>query len=184
MPYAGQQLPTWLRGKAGQFPGLHIPLELPRWALLSGAVLLLAFWLLVRAIRQRRPLHVGLSLGAGVSLSVALVIHLVLPPLDRHFLLPLQQLSVQAKEHTAADDRLILLGLRRRPSVTFYGDRYTEFCRSSHPDRLTEMLNVSTSGVGISSAQDFERYRVSHQLRLIDQHTGYVLFQQERRGKK
>ena len=167
-------LPAWLAEKAHKAPELAYALDLGP-ALQAAALTALATAALVAASR-RVPRQLALRLGAGSLVVWACVAWGVMPRWDRHFLRPLRELTASAIARDTSGERLVLVGLRRKPSVVFYGGRGTEYASGRHPESLVARLAGPPPRLALASDATFARLARTAPIEAIERDTGYVLF--------
>ena len=167
-------LPAWLGEKAHKAPELDYPLDLGP-CLHAAALAALATAAVVIACRQA-PRQLAFRLGAGSLLVWALIAWGVMPRWDAHFQRPLRELAVSAAEHDDSGERLLLVGLRRRPSVVFYGGRATEYASQRDLPRVAARLAGRPLRLAIASEAGFAAIARGAAVEVISRDTGYVLF--------
>ena len=167
-------LPAWLGAKARKAPELGYPLDLG-YCLHAAALAALATAAVVISCR-RAPRQLAFRLGAGSLLVWALVAWGVMPRWDAHFQRPLRELAVSAAEHDDSGERLLLVGLRRRPSVVFYGGRATEYASERDLPRVAARLTGPPLRLAIASEAGFAAIARGVAVEAISRDTGYVLF--------
>ncbi|MFI5215598.1 MAG: ArnT family glycosyltransferase [Candidatus Limnocylindria bacterium] len=168
------RLPDWLGEQARKAPGLAFPLDLGP-APAAAALAALATAAVVIACR-RSPSRLGFRLGAGSLLVWALIAWGATPRWDSHFQRPLRTLALAAAAQPDAGQRLLLVGLRRKPSVVFYGGRRTDTTSGRRPERVAARLAGPRTRLAIASQPDVEKLARSLPLETIARDTGYVLF--------
>ena len=96
---------------------------------------------------------------------------------DAQLSAPLRRLAVRAAALTAPDERLLLLGLRHRPSVCFYAERPTRFALANGA-RWAEkdIFGPAAPRVGLTGEPQLARFPDPHRLELLERDGGYVLF--------
>ena len=167
-------LPTWLAENAYKAPELAYPLDLgPALQLAALAALATAAGV---AASRRAPRQLAFRLGAGSLILWACVAWGVMPRWDRHFLRPLRELTASAIAHDTSGERLVLVDLRRKPSVVFYGGRGTEYASSRRPESLVAELAGPPPRLALASDAAFARLARSASVEAIERDTGYVLF--------
>jgi 4-amino-4-deoxy-L-arabinose transferase-like glycosyltransferase len=139
-PLLARRLPGPVPGaRLDVLPGLAAPIALGWGAYAAAAAALLAA--VAAANGRRMPgLVTWNRLALAALASYALVFQLVLPRVDAAVAAPLRNLASRAAELLPPDDKLVLLGLRRRPSVGFYGERATEYWRAVDPETFERAL--------------------------------------------
>jgi 4-amino-4-deoxy-L-arabinose transferase-like glycosyltransferase len=167
-------LPDWLGEKARKAPGLAHPLALGP-ALPAAALAALATAAVVLACR-RSPARAGFCLGLGALLIWTPIAWSVTPRWDAHFQRPLRALALAAAQHTPPDQPVLLVGLRRKPSVVFYGGRRTEYASRRHLERVAARLARAPERLAIASEEDFAQLARAAPLDELARETGYVLF--------
>ncbi len=171
---SGAALPAWLGERAQKAPELAYPLDLGP-ALPAAALAALATAVAVFA--SRRDSHrLALRLAAGMLIVWACVAWGVMPRWDQHFQRPLRDLVSRALERDTSGERLVLVGLRRRPSLLFHGGRGTEYASPRASADLFARLSGPPPRLALTSDAIFERLAHSVNVEAIARDTGYVLF--------
>ncbi len=174
-PRGAEALPGLMGENAGQTPGLTRTFSLGLGPYLA-AVAALVGALVALAWRKRRSLAPAVALGACALLAWSALCQLLLPRLDAHFQAPLRALAAAAAERTPDDKRIALVGLRRRPSVIFYGGRGTVYRSRRRPEQIAQLFADDEARVGITSESYYEEIRGRIPLEALARDTGYVLF--------
>lgn len=107
----------------------------------AAAVVLLVGMALVGfyGLSEARRAGAFWAAGASLALVVLVAIQLTLPPINRYFIAPPQELAYAAGLNLDADDRFIVYG-RARPSTVFYARRKTLFVHPGEEDLLRAHL--------------------------------------------
>lgn len=158
-------------------PGLAYPLRVGPGPYIAAAACLLYALSVPRALRSRRPAAIGwASFGLSAVLCVLLSSEMI-PRYHRHFMVPLRTLAIRAGSLVSEDDSIVLLGLRKRPSINFYSKRRTEYCSGKKPERMQRVFSGTRPRIGITIDTYFQRLRehVPH-VEVVTADTGYVLF--------
>jgi 4-amino-4-deoxy-L-arabinose transferase-like glycosyltransferase len=163
--------------KVALHPALDHPLEPGPGAPLAGLLLAaggMAAW--VAWGRERREQAV-LALAVGSLASFTALFVLVGPRIDAQIGAPLRRIAVRAAELTAPDEKILLLGLRHRPSVCFSGARPTTFV-SEMGGKWAEagVFGPGHPRIGISGIPQLSRFPGTERLEEIGRDGGYVLF--------
>lgn len=167
-------LPAWLGAHAHKAPELAYPLDLGP-ALPAAALALLACALAVAASR-RAPYALARRLGVGMLVVWACLAWGVMPRWDDHFLRPLRDLASHATARDTSGERLLLVGLRRKPSTVFYGGRASEYASPQRPDDLHARLSGPPPRLALTSDARFASLSRHAHFEAIERDTGYVLF--------
>jgi len=178
LPVAVANLPRFLGEKAARHPALVNALDVGPGGALAAAALLLAgasAWWAWRSARGERAL---VSLACGALAFYTILSHAVLPRLDAHVGAPLRRIAARAAELTPPEQRVLMLGLRHRPSVCFYGERETRFTSESGGKWAeAEVFRGPLHGpIGITGEKQLRRFPHSHRLEILERDGGYVLF--------
>jgi 4-amino-4-deoxy-L-arabinose transferase-like glycosyltransferase len=168
------ELPRWFGASARKAPGLAHPLDLGP-GIPAAALAALATAAVVIACR-RTPGRLAFRLGAGSLAVWSLIAWCAMPRWDAHFQRPLRALAVRAAAQGDTSGRLLLVGLRRRPSVVFYGGLATDTTSGRHPKRVAARLAGPPERLAIASEPAFEALARAVPLEAISRDTGYVLF--------
>ena len=168
------QLPAWLGEPARKLPGLGHPLDLGP-GLHAAALAALATAAVVIACR-RAPRPLAFRLGVGSLVVWALLAWGVMPRWDAHFQRPLRDLAVRAAARSDGEG-MLLVGLRRRPSVVFYGGtRHRIRERPAARNASPPVSPARRRALAIASEADFAALVRGLPLEAITRDTGYVLF--------
>ena len=101
----------------------------------------------------------------------------MLPRVDAHFSGPLRRLAVKAAPRVPPGEAIVLLGLRHRPSVCFYGDRPTTYVSAGGGRKAREQLfGSSEARIGITSEPLLTRFPARDRLEILERDLGYVVF--------
>jgi hypothetical protein len=148
--------------------------ELGLWPGVAGAELLAGAILVLRAWRRDRVRAITWTLGVTSIVFCATLLLFLFPRYDRHFNQPLRELARRAAQLVPEGDRVVVHGLRRRPSVLYYGGRETEENRyglCGPPPPPTDRVRV-----GISTMYFLKKARVLDRVEVLAENLGYVLF--------
>ena len=118
-----------------------------------------------------------MSLACAATAFYTILFHTVLPRVDAQIGAPLRRIAVRAAELSSPDERVLMLGLRHRPSVCFYGERATRFTSESG-GRWAEaaVFDDPNTHIGITGEPQLARFPQSDRLEIIERDGGYVLF--------
>lgn len=176
-PLAASLVSEFARERADKLPGLAHGFELglaPYFAALALAGTFVAALLAARARRTNRLFAV---LAAGFACSYTILFQAVLPRVDEHVAAPLRRLAVQAASLVPPDEPIVLLGLRRRPSVCFYAERETLSARASaRLDPDAALFRDGDGRVGITSESLLARFAAPIEVEVLERDGGYALF--------
>jgi hypothetical protein len=125
---------------------------------------------------RHEPRHLVPGLGAGSLIAWALIAWGVMPRWDAHFQRPLRELAVSAAAQDQGGERLLLVGLRRRPSVVFYSGRAIEYASGRSLERLAARLAGPPPRLAIASESVFAALARGLPVEAIARDTGFVLF--------
>ncbi|MFI5314515.1 MAG: ArnT family glycosyltransferase [Myxococcota bacterium] len=176
-PLVSARLPALLGAAVSSHPVLSKPLELGGGGALAGGALAVGAVLAAREWRGRRAERAAIALACGAAAFYTILFHTVLPRVDEQVGAPLRRIAARAAELSGPDEPLLLLGLRHRPSVCFYGARTTRFTSESG-GRWAEAEVFGSSGthLGISGEPQLARFPGSDRLEVLARDGGYVLF--------
>ncbi len=176
LPFILSRATDILGEAAEKAPGLSHPMELGPWPYVAGILLLAGGALALRAYRQGRVPAMSRRLGAtSIVLSATLLLFL-LPRYDAHFNRPLREIARQAATLVPESEKVVLLGLRRRPSVIYYGGRGTEFLNTRHDLAVRAVLHGERERIGISTRYYLTKVNAPEGVEIIAENVGYVLF--------
>jgi 4-amino-4-deoxy-L-arabinose transferase-like glycosyltransferase len=178
LPLLPARLPALLGAHAELRPGLaQEPLELgpggalAGLALVAGAALAAAAW---RAGRAERG-HVALAVGAVAAYTI--LFQTALARADQALAEPLRRLAVHAAARTAPDEKILMLGLRHRPSVCFASERATRFATASGAKWAEkDIFGPAAPRIGLSGEPQLARFPERDRLEILERDGGYVLF--------
>jgi 4-amino-4-deoxy-L-arabinose transferase-like glycosyltransferase len=173
-PAIAAALPAWLGSHAAKAPELAYPIDLGP-ALPAAAFAALATAAAVFA-RRKAPVALAGRLGLGMLLVWACVAWGVMPRWDHHFLRPLRDLTASALARDTSGERLLLVGLRRRPSIVFHGGRGTEYASPRDFAGLLARLSGPPPRLALTTDATFARLARNARFEAIERDTGYVLF--------
>ena len=173
-PAIAAALPARFEELAHKAPELAHPIDFGP-ALPAAAAVALATALAVFATR-RAPQRLALALGAGTLALWACLAWWVTPRWDRHFARPLRELTATALAHDTSGERLLLVGLRRRPSVVFYGGRGTQYVSPRDAALVLARLSGQPPRLALTNEAWFARLARRGGFETVARDTGYVLF--------
>jgi 4-amino-4-deoxy-L-arabinose transferase-like glycosyltransferase len=182
LPVVWSRLPSLLGEKAARHPALASSLDLgpgsalAAGALVAGAALALFAW---RAQRAERAL---VSLACAALVFYTLEFQTVLPRIDAQVGAPLRRIAVRAAALTEPGDRVLMLGLRHRPSVCFYGERATHYTSESGGQWAEAEVFGHPGRIGISGEPQLARFPQAARLQVLERDGGYVLFRTPEAG--
>jgi len=174
LPESFRHAAGWLGEKAEKAPGLYCEADFGVWPFVAGALLLIGATAVVISFLKARVRRMIQCLGATSIVLCATLMLFLLPRYDQHFNRPLRELAVQAAALVEPDQRVILLGLRRRPSVIFYGGRGTRETRFGLHGQ--ELPAFDREIVGISTHYYLRKAKIHSRVEIIAENLGYVLF--------
>ena len=176
LPLLPPRLPSLL-GEASRHPALSAPIELGPGGPAAALALALGAAAAAFAWRAQRAERGFVSLACAAVAFYAILFHTVLPRIDAQVGAPLRRIAVRAAELSSPDERVLMLGLRHRPSVCFYGERATRFTSESGGRWAeAEVFGDPGSRIGISGEPQLARFPQSDRLEVIARDGGYVLF--------
>jgi hypothetical protein len=177
LPLVPDRLPALIGEKPARHPAFANPIDVGSGGLIAGgaaAAGALAAWLFWRGGRPERVLE---SLAAGALAGYALISVTVLPRIDSHVGAPLRRMAVRAAALAPAGEPVVLLGLRHRPSVCFYGERRTFFTSEGGGQwTRAEVFDNHPGHVGITGEKQLALFPERDQLEILGRDGGYVLF--------
>lgn len=175
-PWVLAALPGWLGDAVFKQPGLAEPVELGLWPLIGGAALASGGLCALLPGQRRRPSGVVTALASGTLVFLFVLVLALLPRFDSHFRAPLRDLGQQAAVEAFPGRRIVLLGIRRVPSIPFYGGRETRYISSEGRDQIEELFAGPQAEVGITIEPYLERVRAYGTPEVIARSGGYALF--------
>ncbi len=97
---------------------------------------------------------------------------------DGYVAAPLRGLAREAGTLTVADSPVVVVTLKRVPSIAFYADRAHVRLRKRKETTLREMVAAGRPFAGIAPAteKEFARLRGIQGIRIVREAGGYVLF--------
>lgn len=175
-PAVVAHLPAILGDKALKAPGLATPPALGIGPYIGALFAAGGVYVLVAAARRGPVRSVAWPLViCNIGLAVALT-QFILPRYDAHFVRPLVNLAVHAAGITAEDERIVLVSLRHRPSVSFFGGRNTVYCSAQDAARVAELFAVGQQRIGITTEHYFGQLEARSRFQVLARDGGYVLF--------
>ncbi len=174
---AAPQLPELLSERARERLALTEPLALGLAPVGAALALAATFGFALRAVRARRPGELFAALAVGFACTYAIAFQAVLPRVDARFGEPLRRLAVRAAQVVPADERIVMLALRRRPSVCFYADRETTNAgRGSGFSPESPLFRVPEGRVGITREALLSRFPEAVSVEVLERDSGFALF--------
>lgn len=173
-PFVLPFLPELLPAKAvARTPGLSRPLELGPWPVLLALILAGAGGLALSCARRGEARRAAVALGGGLALLLLAAAIGPIPRYEAHFRAPLHELAREAAPRVPEDERLVLVGLRHVPSVTFYGGRLTRYVS---PSNALEIAALFEGAVGLTSEGFIDAVDGPGRREILAERGGYVLF--------
>jgi 4-amino-4-deoxy-L-arabinose transferase-like glycosyltransferase len=166
-----------LLGEATRHPAPMELVELGPGGALAALILTVGVALAASAWRAQRSEWAIVSLALAAIAFYSILFHTVVPRVDAEVGAPLRRIAARAAELSGPDERVLMLGLRHRASVCFYGERATRFL-SERQDRWTEaeIFGDHRMRIGISGEPQLARFSHRDRLEVIERDRGYVLF--------
>jgi 4-amino-4-deoxy-L-arabinose transferase-like glycosyltransferase len=164
-------------GAATRHPALTEPIEFGPGGALAALVLAVGAAWAASAWRAQHSERAIVLLASAAIAFYTVVFHTVLPRVDAQVGAPLRRIAARAAELSSPDERVLMLGLRHRASVCFYGERATRFL-SELDNRWTEaeVFGDRRMRIGISGERELARFSQRDRLEVIGRDRGYVLF--------
>ena len=177
LPFVRPHLPALLGESAARHPALASPLELGPGSTLAACALAAAALVAGLAWRARRPERALAALACGAIAFYSVLFQTVLPRVDAQIGAPLRRIAAHAAALTKPGESVLMLGLRHRPSVCFYGERPTHYTSESG-GRWTEaaVFGDGRPRIGITGEPQLARFPQSARLEILERDGGYVLF--------
>jgi hypothetical protein len=164
-------------GAATRHPALMEPIELGSGGVLAALVLAVGAALAAAAWCAQQGERAIVSLGLGAIAFYTVLFHTVLPRVDAQIGAPLRRIAARAAELSSPDERVLMLGLRHRASVCFYGARATRFLSELNGRwSEAEVFGDHRMRIGISGEPQLARFLQRDRLEVIARDRGYVLF--------
>lgn len=173
LPWLVARLPGWLGDDVETMPGLLHPFSAGAVPALGAAVAVAGAAALGWAWRRRQPRAAANGLAATALALWALLILAGLPRFDAHYLASLERLSRAAGRLTTADEPVLLLDLRHRPSVQFYSQRRTSYVRLS--DGGPRLFGGPDPHIVITTDLVLPRLEGRGPFEVLERDRGYVL---------
>jgi 4-amino-4-deoxy-L-arabinose transferase-like glycosyltransferase len=170
----GRRLPE---DRQAEYPFLLEPTGTPL-ALVGLGAAFGALGIVLLVLLRRRPSRVPESLAVGAA-AVLLVLGLLGTTVDGYMMRPLRDLSREAGRLVPPGERVLLLGLKRVPSVGFYADRDYERIRRSPAEFLRGRVERGVPFAGVASGRERDRLERIEGVRIVRRDRGYVLFASE-----
>ena len=177
--------PSWLRlsrcswvARPIRYLGSH-PIELGLAPYGLALILGVAALLIGAQVAQRTPQRVALILGCTFALFYSVLWIDLFPRYDHHFEKPLREAAQIAARHSEEGEPTVLIGLRHKPSVIFYGGNATRYVSRKQPTAIAALFQSTTPQVAISTEHFLKNYieLQSHhgELTIIARSNGYVV---------
>lgn len=183
LPLVVERLPEWLAKSTDKEPGLLVPFDVGFGPWLAGATLLATMVFVGVALRRgAQALHVFAGIAVGAFLLAACLTQLVFPRYDEHFQAPLREMARVAHRNVRSDEPLVLVGLRNRPSITFYGDVSMVRVGKRAQDALATLFAPGSTRIGLTSRPIYDGLIESHALQIIEERQGWIVFRAVRRS--
>jgi len=170
------RVPAYLGPRIQKVPALNEPFDFGGSHYLCAAILLGSAVGGVLAFRRGRVAACAGAYAAGVILLYLIGILWIAPRFDAHFHAPFRTLAREAASIAPEGRRLVLVGIRRRPSAIFYGGRRTRYVSRHRPDQIAALFNGPGPEVGIVAEPNLDRIREQGPVEVIDRRGGWVLF--------
>ena len=155
-------------------PGLSEPFDMGAAPyVLAGFALALGL-LLLWLWRQGRLRAVAWAVGGGSLALTVLVVMLLLPPIDAHFLEPLRTVARRAAE-TESEGPVAMVGLRYRASPLFYGPMTTRYVSGKSDEEVATLFTGPRAQQAITIEAYLERIRAHGRVEEVMRDTGYIL---------
>ncbi|MEX2207893.1 MAG: hypothetical protein WEF50_16835, partial [Myxococcota bacterium] len=176
-PLAPPLVPQLAGERVDKLPGFAEPFALGPAPVVAALALAGTLAVALLAFRARRSPRLFAALVVGFACTYTILFQAVLPRLDERFSAPLRRLAVQAAALVPADQRVVMLDLRRRPSVCFYGDRQTESVGTrAGLDPEAPLYRSAEGRVGLTRAALIPRFPATLQVEVLAQDLGFALF--------
>ena len=181
LPAILSRLPIIIGENARKAPGLLFPIHLGLKPYIAAAILVFLALAVTVAWRRNNLQELTSSLTASAFGIIIICFFMILPVFNKHFVAPLNQLSVKAGELTPENGNVVLVNLGHRPSVVFYSGKNTVYCSSDEPEKLVEILESPDIEVGLTTEYYFAQLQQSGlDLEALKTDRGYVLFKKKR----
>ncbi|HXX48048.1 MAG TPA: glycosyltransferase family 39 protein [Myxococcota bacterium] len=176
LPLLVGQLPALL-GSHAELRPLSAPLELGAGGLVAALALAAGALAAGLAWRGGQGERATALLSCAAVGAYTVLFQTVAVRADAQLSEPLRRLAVHAAALSAPDERLLLLGLRHRPSVCFYAERPTRFATASGA-RWAEkdIFGPAAPRLGLTGEPQLARFPDRDRLQVIERDGGYVLF--------
>jgi 4-amino-4-deoxy-L-arabinose transferase-like glycosyltransferase len=170
------RVPAYLGPRIHKVPALIEPFDFGGTHFVGAAILLGSAVAGVLAFRRGRITACVGSYAAGVILLYLVGILWIAPRFDAHFQAPFRTLAREAASIAPEGRRLVLVGIRRRPSATFYGGLRTRYVSRNLPDQIAALFHGPGPEVGIVAEPILDRIREHGPVEVLDRRGGWVLF--------
>lgn len=177
LPLFSPRLPALLGEKAARHPALANPVDLGLGCAVAALALVAGVVLALLCLRARRAQRALVSLACAAIAFYTILFQTVLPRVDAQVGAPLRRISMRAAALTEPGERVLMLGLRHRPSVCFYGKRPTHFTSESGGQWAeAEVFRGRHGPIGITGEPQLARFPQRARLEVLERDGGYVLF--------
>ncbi len=176
-PLVPPLLPELLGERAHRLPGVERPFALGAAPLFAALALVGACAAAFLAHRAQRTARVAAALAIGFACTYTILFQSMLPRVDAQLAAPLRRLAVHAAALVAVDEPIVMLGLRRRPSVCFYAERTTQHAAAEPALSVeAELFRVAKGRVGITREALIAEFPATIQVETLARDSGYALF--------
>lgn len=181
LPYLVAKLPDWIGRAAEKEPGLLRPIEFGWAPYLAAAVCFLTAGLSFEFARRQHRERALILLGSGSAALLFVLAMSFFPRYDAHFLEPLRAASIDAARRVVPGERLVLVGIRQKPEITFEGQVFTEFVAPKKRARIEELFGPGSTRVGLALEHDYSEHLSNLPfLAKIADYSGWVIFHRAR----
>jgi 4-amino-4-deoxy-L-arabinose transferase-like glycosyltransferase len=174
-PFMADLVQNALGEAALKEPGLRYPTAFGVWPFVGAAVLLVGGVSALRSAANGRPTQVARALALGAATGSLVLVLVLLPLYDGACRAPLRNLATQASQLVAPGEELVLVGLRHRPSISYYSGVDTRYVSRSRK-RLHVLFEGPGPTHGLVLETDLPRILEKGPVEILAEERGYVLF--------
>ncbi|MGE3164130.1 MAG: phospholipid carrier-dependent glycosyltransferase [Planctomycetota bacterium] len=151
LPAVLPRLPTWFAKAAAKAPGLLEPIDLGALPWITGALLAMGAVWVWRSGRKGSGTDFAIATGASFAVFVSILTQAWWPAYDDHFARPLRTMAHCAASEVPPGHRVVVLGLRHVPSISFYGGRLTRYVSAKDRAGIASLFAGPTSEIVITT---------------------------------
>ena len=176
LPFVLPRIPEWVGERIHRMPSLATPPDFGPWLYIAACVAFVGVTVVVLGLRHRSVRVVLTALISAFGTLYLLIVLVVAPRVDEHFLAPLRTAAGIAAAAAQPDERVALVGIKRAPSVVFYGGRHTRYVSVSYKESIATLFASDVAVVGIAPEGYLERIEAVGPVEVLGREIGYIVF--------